>query len=772
MADTVRYMMEEMIPELEDMVKQQYFSKQEVKQIVKRRQDFEYLLKRRSVLKEDFLRYIEYESKLEELRQHRRKGLDTRGKKKSLADYAIVRRIHFIFERAVRRFRSDLALWTAWLEFCRASSSNRRLGRVVGRALQVHPTEPGLWVYAAAWEFEANGNPGAARALMQQGLRMCRYSEKMWLDYFDMELMYVEKLVARRRILGLDVPQPDGQQQQQQQSGAAAAGKKRQRQDGADAEDAAGTDPAAAAEDDGEGPEEAAERAAAAAEAADNLLLAQPGSSQPDAAPQDLSQDPQAAVRAVLTGAVAKLVFQNALKAAASSKGGSSNYLKPSAAAAAAAAGSGKGLGFRAGFLEVLGRYRSPGVAGLRQEVLDSIRQDFPEEPEAADLLARAACHPADPAASQEDVQQAVQEFERLLGGSSTTPSSTAAAAAAGGGRQSKRRKSSAAVAAAAADAASQQQQQQAVQLPQAAAVQLYRLYCAYLAQRLEVLLGDEARVLEAAGCAQQLFKLMLRAHEAAAADVELYQQWVALACKLQQSKVALRAARLACEAHPKAAAAWQLRLQQEAAAKGSKASSSSSSAAAAGSVQLLDVIKQGLGQVPAAKAEVLWLQAFELCCDAPGELQQLQQLLLSTVTRTAAKGPARGGLGAAAGACLTLTWQQQGADAARALWQRLLLLPPAGGDMFSAMVHLEAGETAAASQAAQSADALQRVRAVYDAWCAAYGSSDAELWVQYALFEQAQGRQGPGRVYWRAVKAVEDPDEFIQQYRSRVGLV
>jgi hypothetical protein len=41
-------------------------------------------------------------------------------------------------------------------------------------------------VYAAAWEFEVNGNPTAARALMQQGLRMCRYSEKMWLDYFDM----------------------------------------------------------------------------------------------------------------------------------------------------------------------------------------------------------------------------------------------------------------------------------------------------------------------------------------------------------------------------------------------------------------------------------------------------------------------------------------------------------------------------------------------------------------------------------------------------------
>jgi hypothetical protein len=50
--------MEEMVPELEDMVKQQYFSKQEVKQIVKRRQDFEYLLKRKAALKEDYFRCV------------------------------------------------------------------------------------------------------------------------------------------------------------------------------------------------------------------------------------------------------------------------------------------------------------------------------------------------------------------------------------------------------------------------------------------------------------------------------------------------------------------------------------------------------------------------------------------------------------------------------------------------------------------------------------------------------------------------------------------
>lgn len=56
MADTVRYLMEQMVPELEDMQKKRYFSRQEVKEIVRKRQDFEYKLKRKAALKEDFLR--------------------------------------------------------------------------------------------------------------------------------------------------------------------------------------------------------------------------------------------------------------------------------------------------------------------------------------------------------------------------------------------------------------------------------------------------------------------------------------------------------------------------------------------------------------------------------------------------------------------------------------------------------------------------------------------------------------------------------------------
>lgn len=73
-----------------------------------------------------------------------------------------------------------------WLEYCKSSGSGRRLSRVAARALQIHPDEPGLWIYAAAWEFEHNANAAAARALMQQGLRMCQDSPKLWTEYLNM----------------------------------------------------------------------------------------------------------------------------------------------------------------------------------------------------------------------------------------------------------------------------------------------------------------------------------------------------------------------------------------------------------------------------------------------------------------------------------------------------------------------------------------------------------------------------------------------------------
>lgn len=56
MADTVQYLLEEQIPELEDYETKGYFTKAELRQIIQRRQDFEYRLKRRAALKHDYYR--------------------------------------------------------------------------------------------------------------------------------------------------------------------------------------------------------------------------------------------------------------------------------------------------------------------------------------------------------------------------------------------------------------------------------------------------------------------------------------------------------------------------------------------------------------------------------------------------------------------------------------------------------------------------------------------------------------------------------------------
>jgi hypothetical protein len=56
MADTVRGIMEAMVPEVEDYVSRGYFSNAEVSSIIKNRQKFEYSLRRRNADKQDFLR--------------------------------------------------------------------------------------------------------------------------------------------------------------------------------------------------------------------------------------------------------------------------------------------------------------------------------------------------------------------------------------------------------------------------------------------------------------------------------------------------------------------------------------------------------------------------------------------------------------------------------------------------------------------------------------------------------------------------------------------
>ena len=78
-------------------------------------------------------------------------------------------------------------------------------------------------------------------------------------------------------------------------------------------------------------------------------------------------QQGEAAIQAVLSGAIAKVVFKSAIAAIPDS------------------------LSFRHSFLKLLAQFKFEGVAAIQQTILDSIHRDFGDTEESWDLRARTA---------------------------------------------------------------------------------------------------------------------------------------------------------------------------------------------------------------------------------------------------------------------------------------------------------------------------------------------------------------------------------------------
>lgn len=247
MADTVQELLEDMVPELEDLARKRIFSTVEIKEIVRKRRDFEYKLKRRESQKTDYLRYVTYERALDKLRDKRKKRLGYGKKSKSsVSDFSMQKRLHFIFDRMLRKWKGDVGLWMQYIDFCIQQRANKMLHSVLARALQYHPRDVSLWVRAATWHFDDQGDIKAARIMCQRGLRMIDDSVELWCHYLRLELCYIDKLRQRQRLLGIEGDMPE-----EEELAAALATKKRKRGD-EDGEDESKDDAGRDSDDDGE----------------------------------------------------------------------------------------------------------------------------------------------------------------------------------------------------------------------------------------------------------------------------------------------------------------------------------------------------------------------------------------------------------------------------------------------------------------------------------------------------------------------------------------
>lgn len=114
------------------------------------------------------------------------------------------RRVLFILDRATRKCPGNLGLWVQYIEYCRRQKMFKRLTDVFSDALRLHPTNADLWIYAAKYALEEHADMTQARSYFQRGLRFCKSQRNIWIQYGRLECIYIAKLFARRRILGLD----------------------------------------------------------------------------------------------------------------------------------------------------------------------------------------------------------------------------------------------------------------------------------------------------------------------------------------------------------------------------------------------------------------------------------------------------------------------------------------------------------------------------------------------------------------------------------------
>ncbi|KAJ5918693.1 hypothetical protein N7454_009837 [Penicillium verhagenii] len=197
--DKARYFLEKSVPELKEFEKKKLFTKDEITSIIKKRSDFEHKLNARGAKPVDFVRYVEYEINLDTLCKKRTKRMGIRS-----AGHSGQRRILFVLDRATRRFHGDLNLWIQYIEYTRKQKAYKKLSIILTDALRFHPTSAELWIYAAKYSLDEHADMSQARSYMQRGLRFCKSARLLWIQYAKLELIYIAKLVARQRILGLD----------------------------------------------------------------------------------------------------------------------------------------------------------------------------------------------------------------------------------------------------------------------------------------------------------------------------------------------------------------------------------------------------------------------------------------------------------------------------------------------------------------------------------------------------------------------------------------
>ncbi|KAF4966285.1 hypothetical protein FSARC_6018 [Fusarium sarcochroum] len=206
-ADKARFYLERAVPQLREWEEKEIFSKEEIRTIVQKRNDYEHKVLSPGNKPSEWSSYAQWEQSLESLRSKRCKRLKIRHLNSAHAGQG---RTLAIYERGVNRHPGSSALWREYLSYTSSVKASKRWRKTMTNALRMMPTDPELWAMAGRRSAK-NGDMAAARGFFMRGCRFCTTSEKLWVEYARSEMEWLEKVDRRKAAAkpDSDVLRPD-----------------------------------------------------------------------------------------------------------------------------------------------------------------------------------------------------------------------------------------------------------------------------------------------------------------------------------------------------------------------------------------------------------------------------------------------------------------------------------------------------------------------------------------------------------------------------------
>jgi U3 small nucleolar RNA-associated protein 6 len=156
----------------EELEAAKFFTTAEVRCMFRKRARFEYLLGRRGVPLAKYIQCIRFELGVINLLAIRKVLQNTIFTKLNFTTYfsqeqqppvemnqcsitrGLNRRVHLLYQRALRKFRGNVGIWLEFAAYCYANGNEALMSEVISHALQLNPTCAGLWSFSAFWEFK------------------------------------------------------------------------------------------------------------------------------------------------------------------------------------------------------------------------------------------------------------------------------------------------------------------------------------------------------------------------------------------------------------------------------------------------------------------------------------------------------------------------------------------------------------------------------------------------------------------------------------------